>query len=209
MPPFSMEVNMNNEKRLIGDYEILTSIRVGKHEIVLAENPNAVQYERFLCGYVENNGVFERLVECAVSDSYADVATLFGERVTEKSEEAQKDFEREKEIVGDNREMKANECEPITENDLLKGRVVVIRGDALRSEFSRAAHQMYLCVGGFGSQPNARGRSCFCRSLYDGHDTTFQRQDILGVFPTEQLPEWAVDGLKEARAKEKRDRGDR
>ena len=45
-----MEANMNNEKRMIGDYEILTSIRVGKYEIVLAENPDAVQYERFLCG---------------------------------------------------------------------------------------------------------------------------------------------------------------
>ena len=71
MPPFSTEVNMNNEKRMIGDYEILTSICVGKHEIVLAENPDAVQYERFLCGYVENNGVFERMTECAVSDSYS------------------------------------------------------------------------------------------------------------------------------------------
>ena len=209
MPPFSMEVTMNNEKRMIGDYEILTSFRIGRHEIALTENPNAVQYERYLCGYVENNGVFERMSECAVSDSYADVATLFGKRVAEKAEEAQKEFEREKEIVGDNREMKANECEPITENDLLKGRVIVIRGDALRSEFRRAAHQMYLCVGGFGSQPNARGRSCFCRSLYDGHDATFQRQDVLGVFPTDKLPEWASNGLREARAKEKRDRGDR
>lgn len=105
--------------------------------------------------------------------------------------------------------MKANECEPITENDLLKGKVVVIRGDSLRSEFRRVAHQIYLCVGGFGSQPNARGRSCFCRSLYDGHDVTFQRQDILGTYPTDKLPEWATDGLKKALAKEKRDRGDR
>ena len=209
MPPFSMEVNMNNEKRIIGDYEILTSICVGKYEIILAENPDAVQYERFLCGYVENNGVFEMMIECAVSDSYADVATLFGERVAEKAEEAQKNFEREKEIVGDNREMKANECEPITENDLLKGKVVVIRGGSLRSEFRRAAHQIYLCVGGFGSQPNARGRSCFCRSLYDGHDATFQRQDVLGVFHADKLPEWASNGLREALAKETRDRGER
>ena len=200
---------MSNEKRTFGDYEVITSFHIGKHEIVIAENPNAVQYERFLCGYVENNGVFERMTDCAVSDSYADVATLFGKRVAEKAEEAQKEFEREKEIVGDNREMKKNECEPITEEDLLKGKVVVINGNVLRSEFRRAAHQVYLCVGGFGSQPNARGRSCFCRSLYDGHDATFQRQDILGVFPTDKLPEWAVNGMKEARAKENRERGDR
>lgn len=200
---------MSNEKRMIGDYEILVSFRIGKNEIVLAEKSDAVQYERFLCGYVENNGVFERVIECSISDSYEDAATLFGERIAEKAEEAQIEFEREKEIVGDNREMKASECEPITENDLLKGRVVVARGDALHTEYRRAAHQMYLCVGGFGAQPNARGRSCFCRSLYDGHEATFQRQDILGVFPAEKLPEWAANGLKKARAKEKRDRGSR
>ena len=198
---------MENTK--IGDYEIITSIKIGKYEIVLAENPDAVQYERFLCGYAENNGIFERLIDCAVSDSYADVAALLGERVAEKAEEAQKEFEQEKNVVGDNREIKANECEKITDGDILKGKVVVIRGDAFRSEYRRAAHQMYLCTGGFGAQPNARGRSCFCRSLFDGHDATFQRQDILGVYPTEKLPEWPTNGLKEARVKEKRDRGDR
>ena len=184
-----------NEKRMIGDYEIQTSVLIGKYEIVLAENPNAVQYERFLCGYMENNGVFEQLNDCMISDSYADVAKLFGERVAEKAEEAQKEFELEQEVVGDNREMKANECEPITEQDLLQSQVVVIRGDALRSEFRRAAHQIYQCVGGFGAQPNARGRCCFCRSLYDGHETTFRRQDILGVLPTDKIPEWASKRL--------------
>ncbi len=200
---------MSNEKRMFGDYEILTSFRIGRNEIVLAENVNAAQNERFLCGYVESNSLFERIVDCAESDSYADVAILFGERVAEKAEEAQKKFEHEKTVVGDNREMKSNECEPITENDLLKGKIVVIRGDALRSEYRWAAYQMYLCVGGFGAQPNSRGRSCFCRSLYDGHNATFQRQDVLGTFPTERLPEWAANGLKKAKSKEKLMKGDR
>ena len=55
-----------------------------------------------------------------------------------------------------------------------------------------------LCTGGFGAQPNARGRSCFCTSLYDGHDTKFYRQDIIGIIAADDLPEWAKPGYDKA-----------
>ena len=67
-----------------------------------------------------------------------------------------------------------------------------------------------LCTGGFGAQPNARGRSCFCTSLYDGHDTKFYRQNIIGTIAAEDLPEWAKPGYDKAlTAQKKAERNER
>lgn len=55
-----------------------------------------------------------------------------------------------------------------------------------------------LCTGGFGSQPNARGRTCYCISLYDGKQTSYYRSDVLGVIETDRLPQWAKEGLVKA-----------
>ena len=54
-------------------------------------------------------------------------------------------------------------------------------------------------AGGFGAQANARGRTCYCISLYDGRRTSFYRSDILGVIEPGKLPEWAQKGLLKAR----------
>ena len=56
-----------------------------------------------------------------------------------------------------------------------------------------------LCTGGFGAQPNPRGRTCYCVSLYDGSKTCFYRSDVLGTIEPEKLPEWAKAGLERAK----------
>lgn len=55
-----------------------------------------------------------------------------------------------------------------------------------------------LCTGGFGAQANARGRTCYCISLFDGRQTSYYRSDVLGVIEPEKLPEWAKEGLAKA-----------
>ena len=51
---------MDDEKRTFGDYVLITSIWIGEYEIGICENPKAEKKdERFLCGYIENNGVWE------------------------------------------------------------------------------------------------------------------------------------------------------
>ncbi len=55
-----------------------------------------------------------------------------------------------------------------------------------------------LCTGGFGAQKNARGRTCYCISLYSGKQTSFYRGDVLGVMDKRSLPEWAKIGLQNA-----------
>ena len=70
------------------------------------------------------------------------------------------------------------------------------------------------CVPAALAQANARGRTCYCISLYDGRKTSFYRTDFLGVMEENKLPEWAQKGLekaKEMHAQEKKptkERGD-
>ena len=115
-------------------------------------------------------------------------------------------FERYSE-VGMNEELTTNSCKPISYEDSIENKVVVVKGSILRPEFRHANHQLMLCTGGFGAQANARGRTCCCISLYDGRKTSFYRTDFLGVMDEKKLPEWAQKGLekaKEMRAQEKK-----
>ena len=203
---------MNNENRRIGDYNVLTSIKIGDHEIALCENEKASKDEVYLCEYIENNGIYERLTDCMVSDSYADIAVVFGERITEKAKEVQYLLDDISKEIGDDIELKKDDCLPVSFEDCIKDHVVVLRGDSLRPEYRRISSQLLLCTGGFGAQGNARGRTCFATSLYDGEKTLCLRGDILGILPEDKLPDWAKAKLNEIRQSEavKKDtRGDR
>lgn len=186
---------MGKEQRMFGDYFVRAEMRIGKYEIVVCESDKVPAEEKYLCAYVESNGIFERCTECMVSDSYADIVTLYGERITQKAEEMQKIIEKEGKIAGDDSEIVAEQCIPITEEDNLEDKVIVIRGNVLPPEYRRATHQIMLCTGGSGAMPMSRGRTCFCKSLLDSHDTRFYRQDVLGILDENRMPEWAKSKL--------------
>lgn len=48
-------------------------------------------------------------------------------------------------------------------------------------------------TGGFGASANARGSAVFCRNLYDGKDTCYERMDVLGEVKTDRMPDWAKE----------------
>ena len=206
---------MEQEKRKFGDYTELTSFRIGKYEIGLFENRKAPKDEMFLCGFIESNGIMERLIDGMVSDSFADIATVYGGRIADKAEEVQKELEHIQKNVGDDSELTAKNCLSITYEDDLKGKIIVVRGDILRPEYKRASNQLLLCTGGSGSKPNPYGRTCYAVHLYDARETAYYRQDILGVMPEDKLPEWAKKGLEAIQqqstemSKKKDTRGDR
>lgn len=69
---------MENEKRKVGDYTVLCAVNIGCREIILAENEQSTNGERFLCCYGERNDIFEKFTECAVGDDYIDATrTVF------------------------------------------------------------------------------------------------------------------------------------
>ena len=174
-----------DEKRMVGDYTVINSMYIGHREIILGENPKAVTGERYVCCYAERVLFYEQYLEAQVSDDFAEIVKLYGERVTQAADEM-------------NDEITAKDCKPISHDDAIEDKVIVIRGNVLRPEFRHASHQLMLCTGGFGAQKNARGRTCYCISLYSGKQTSFYRGDVLGVMDKRALPEWAKIGLQNA-----------
>ena len=195
-----------DDKRMIGEYTVLNSMLVGHKEIAICENQKADKDERYLCCYIENVIVFERYTEALVSDDFAEIAKVFGERIALAAEEIIKENERANEEIGTNEEIVAGDCTPITWEDSIENKVIAIKGNTLRPEFRHAAHQLMLCTGGFGSEANSRGRTCFCISLYDGRNTSYYRSDVLGVMEPEKLPEWARNGLQRAKEQSEQER---
>ena len=164
---------MENEKRKVGDYTILCAVNIGSREIILAENEQSANGERFLCCYGERNDIFEKFTECAVGDDYIDAALFFAERIKQDAERFREEVEK-LDI-------------PVT---------VITQADCIpdhKPEYQRADRQLYYVTGGFGASANARGSAVFCKNLYDGKNTRFERMDVLGEIKPERMPDWAKE----------------
>lgn len=74
------------ETRKIGDYSVKYSMYIGHKDIALGENPNADKDERYMCCFVETNAIFERYSGVLVSDDFAEIAKVFGQRVADVEE---------------------------------------------------------------------------------------------------------------------------
>ncbi len=201
------EMYMNeNGKRMAGVYEIIDSVRIGNSEVVLGVNEE-LESGKYYCGYCDSNELLDLYINGATCDSYPAIVDLYGQRIKEEAEKVIESIKKDKEIVGDDRELKLQDCTPFSYEDNVVNKVVVIKGEILRPEFRRASHQLLYVTGGNGAYANARGRKVFTKSLVDGQSNVFYRQDILGIVDVEKLPKWAKTGYDKI-IKEK-DRGER
>ena len=85
-------MNINGEKRMAGDYEIIQALHIGDREIVLGENPAGVGDERYMCAVCQKNELLASYTEVMVSDDYPELVKLFGERVAEQAEKTRMSF---------------------------------------------------------------------------------------------------------------------
>ena len=187
---------MNENKRKAGDYEIIHAMHIGDQEIVVGENPAAAAGQMYMCAFCEQNEIFARYDEVLCSDDYAEVIGIYGQRVAEQAEKTRIELKGPKIQGIANAPITAAGCTPITSDDDLNGKVVVIRPDILRREYRRATNQVALCDGGFGASPRSRGSACYCVNLYTGKTSRFERRDILGILQDDQIPKWAQQGLQ-------------
>ena len=187
---------MNDEKRMSGDYEIIHAMHIGDQEIVVGENPAAAAGQMYMCAFCEQNEIFARYDEVLCSDDYAEIIGIYGQRVAEQAEKTRIELKGPKIQGISNAPITAAGCTPITSDDDLNGKVVVIKPDVLRREYRRATNQVVLCDGGFGASPRSRGSACYCVNLYTGKTTRFDRRDILGILKADQIPKWAQQGLQ-------------
>ena len=185
---------MENEKRKVGDYTVLCAVNIGSREIILAENEQNTNGERFLCCYGERNDIFEKFTECAVGGDYIDAALFFAERIKQDAERFREEVEKLDIPVT---VITQADCIPDHYKNDINGKIIAINPAILKPEYQRADRQLFLVTGGFGASANARGSAVFCKNLYDGKNTRYERMDVLGEVKPERIPILLLNGLTE------------
>ena len=59
---------MDSEKRIVGDYVITNSFRIGGKEVLLGENLNIHSDDRYACGYAVQTDLFEQYSDFVLSE---------------------------------------------------------------------------------------------------------------------------------------------
>ena len=152
-----------------------------------------------MCAYCQQNEIVALYNDVLVSDNFCEIAKLYGERLAQQAEKTRVAMFKPKFQGIDTTLLTKADCTPLSHEDDLNDRVVVIKPEVLRREYQMATNQIKLCTGGFGASPNSRGSACFCVDLYSGKTNRFERRDILGTLEPEQLPKWAALGLDQYR----------
>lgn len=195
---------MSDEKRKIGEYTVLSAVNVGKKEIILASNEQSTDGEKYLCGFVERNDLFELCSECMVSDDYIEIVHLFGSRVANEAELFREQVEKLDIPVAVITEA---DCIPDHYTKDINGKIIAIDPKVLKPEFRRADRQLYLVTGGFGASANSRGSAVFCTNLHTGESTRYERMDIMGEVKPDCMPDWAKEKAQElSRSKRHKDK---
>ena len=194
------------EKRMAGDYEIFQAISIGTKEVVMGESPEASADERYMCAYCTMNEIFAQYSGVMVSGDYTEMLELFQERVREETAKLREELAQPEREGIDDSPVTNEGFVPVSYDDELKGKVIVIRPDVLKREYQRATRQYQLCTGGFGASPNSRGSACFCTNIYNGKESRFERRDVLGIVPEDQMPDWVKENLNRLEKQRKRDR---
>ena len=130
---------MSDEKRKIGEYTVLSAVDVGEKEIILASNEQSTDGEKYLCGFVERNDLFELCSECMVSDDYIEIVHLFGSRVANEAELFREQVEKLDIPVAVITEA---DCIPDHYTKDINGKIIAIDPKVLKPEFQRADRQL-------------------------------------------------------------------
>lgn len=193
---------MQEEKRMIENYEVRQSFMLGDREIVLAIDKDAeMPYLLTDCRATAfGKTQFENSV---VSDDYLELVDEFTQRLTKQMEQ----IKQARQSLGvSHLPLSSAQCVSRGVSENIEGRVVIVKASAIRPDLATADHQLVLATGGNGCRPNARGTAVFCTNLSTGEHGRWERYDIEGVADVEQLPQWAKDAAtrlqNKAKAKE-------
>ena len=189
----------NEEKRMLGDYEVKQSIHIGKKEVVFGVN-EADKYPFMVCYCTYDNPLSAAWpTEGVGTDDYLEAMQIFTDRVQAqievvKEEQSRFDF--------DMTPFTKDDCIPDNRNESIVGKVVVINTELNRYEYQHSAYQLVLVDGGHGAI-GGRGQAVFGTCLADGKRARWERYDVLGVIKPEKMPDWAKEAVAKIKKQEK------
>ncbi len=173
--------------RMVNDYEIIHSFYVGEKEVIVGEDKNA-EY-RYFCGYYESNDIFERAVDCCMSNDYLEIMKIYCDRTKEQVELCAAKELKSGEIIA------PDMCEPCKSDIDLSKQIVVLKPELLRREYQNEYHQLFYVTGGNGAKPNSIGTKVYGCVLKSGKQFYVRRDEIMGIMDKDKLPEWANKSL--------------
>ena len=181
----------NEEKRIIGSYEVTQSIHIGKKEVVFGINEKE-EYPFLVCDCTYDNPLSAEWVTDAVgSDDYLEAMQIFTDRVQEQISLVRAEHGR---FAFDMTPFTMDDCIPDDRDNSIVGKVVVINAEVNRYEYRHSAYQLVLVDGGHGAT-GGRGQAVFGTSLADGKHARWERCDVLGEIRPEKMPQWAEEAL--------------
>lgn len=193
-----------NKSDKIGDYSVLHSIQLDAHTHVVAQNI-ATEDEHYRI-YKINSANAIGLSDCTTVYESGDYLKTMREYISQlgvsldsleldRANRGSPDFDDIPFVTAD--------CFPSNIKSDYEGQVVAIKAGVLVPEYRAASHQLHIATGGFGCSPTARGRTVYCKNVYDGKESAFHRGDIIGIVLPERIPQWAQEKIAKLRAEEK------
>ena len=134
---------MNTEKRMIHSYEVVSSLKIGEKEVVLAMDEKNTDGEKYMTCFVERNELFELYHESMLSDDYAEIAKIYGARI---ANEAELHIESVKKLGIPITVITAEDCIPDHHTHDINGKIIAINTKHLRPEFQRPTDSYTLCT---------------------------------------------------------------
>jgi len=191
---------MNTEKRNIDGYIEIDSFQIASRIVVLAEKPD-VDEPYLVCNIKWDNPFnIEEAYDCAVTGDYLEAVGEFTKRINDfvaaiESDRQQSGLPRY--ILA------ANDCIPDSKKMNWEGKAIIINAQTLSPEYRCVEHQVALCTGGFGANPNSRGNAVYIKEILSGEQCRHERYNILGLADPAKMPEWVNKRLAELQDEKK------
>jgi len=183
--------------------DVYQDLDIGDKSIMLGRIGAGEYNGMYVCSYIHPEKGVYRYTDVTISKDYLEVLSAFAQHIQEQTDKTRVEVTAP---LFDGISLELIDkygCRPLSEDDTLVGKVVVIRADVLRPEYRHATCQLRLCKGGFGAYPHSRGTACFCKSLLTSEEGRFERDEILGTMDRDSLPIWAKQKLDAIQQQEK------
>ena len=190
---------MSEEKRQLGDYEIIQSIYIGDKEVVFGVDKKDPYPFMVCCCDYHNPLSATWPTEGVASDDYLEAMQIFVDRVQSQIDRTKEELAK---FPFDKTVFTKEHCIPDDGMRNIVGKVVVINSEPKRYEYQHPAYQLVLADGGNGAI-GGRGRAVFGTCLATGEQARWERYDVLGEIKPECMPDWAKEALAKIKAQEK------
>lgn len=186
------EINEQNDKFSIDGYKEINKVQINHRLMILAEDSEIEN--RYMVGEYTRDNPFGIWVNewAGVTNDYIEALSEFTKRVQHNINCITTERGLRQRMSGvEGVILTAADCLSNGLNENIEDKLIIIKADVLSAEYRRSDYQLKIATGGFGCSPTARGNAVFCKDLYSGNESRFERSDVLGVADISRLPEWA------------------